>query len=125
MGICRRNVSHRRVRLASSHVSVRWTSCGRSIRRASGSWDHGAHLHAHLSEYGNDDLDVADNRSAIAAHQLQRLVSADDYVWTRAREQRLDLPKRSSWRAKIGRARPPGAPATGFRRRNLLWPAVA
>src|SRR5207249_2355975 len=93
MGICRRNVSHWRLRLASPDMYLCRIFCKRSVRPASGYWNYDAHLHTYFSKHGDDDRDVANHRRAPAIDQLQRLVCADDHVWTRAREQRLDPPK--------------------------------
>jgi len=94
MGICRRDVSHRSVCSAIVNLSLRRVCCGRSIGLTTGCWNYSAHLHAYLSEYGNDDLNATDYGRAAAVDQLQRLVCADDHVWTRTREQRLGPPKR-------------------------------
>ncbi len=95
MGIYRGNVSHRCIRRAPSDVSLRRFFCRRSIRSASGCWDQYARFHTYFPKYGNDDRDVANHRRATAIDQLQRLLCANDYVWTRAREQRLGPPKSS------------------------------
>ena len=86
---------HRRVCSAIVNLSLRRVCCGRSIGLTAGRWNYSTHLHAYLSEYGNDDLDAADYGRAAAVDQLQRVVCADDHVWTRTREQRLGPPKRS------------------------------
>src|SRR5438034_1517757 len=94
VGICRRDVSHRRVFPATVNLSLRRICCGRSIGLTPGHWSYCAHLHPYLSEYGYDDLDAANHGRAAAVDQLQRLIRADDHVWTRTCEQRLGPPTR-------------------------------
>ena len=64
-------------------------------RSASGHRDHGTYLHAHLPKHRNDDRDAANYRCAVAINQLQRFLRANDYVWPRIGEQRVDSSKPS------------------------------
>ena len=95
MGICRRDPSDRRIRLAPDDVFVRRLFRRGPARSASGHRDHGTYLHAHLPKHRNDDRDAANYRCAVAINQLQRFLRADDHVWPRVGEQRVDSSKPS------------------------------
>src|SRR4029453_653445 len=101
MGIYRRNVTARRVCVASADMSFRSFFCRRSTGLAPGSWNDRAHFHPYLPEYGDDDRAITDHWRTVAIDQLQRLVCADDNFWTRACEQRLDPPARSRLRKLV------------------------
>ncbi len=80
MGIYRRNSPHRRVCLAPDDVSFRRLFRRRPIGSSSRHRRHRAYLHPHLSKHGDDNLNAANHRRAIAIDQLQRLVRAGDHV---------------------------------------------
>src|SRR5262245_46588735 len=95
MGIYWRNVSYWWVRFAPDDLSLCRFFRRRSIGSAFSCRDHCAHLHAYLSKHGDDDCSAPHHRCTIAINQLQRLVCANDHVWPRAGEQRLDSPENS------------------------------
>ena len=81
MGICRRNVSHRGVRIALINVSIHhpFSPVINSVLLLVVGITE-LNFHAHFPKHGNDHFNVADHRCAAATHQLQRFVRVDDHV---------------------------------------------
>src|SRR5438874_8873994 len=95
MGVCRRNVPHRRVCAAPVDLSLCRVFCRRPTWFASRHRNHRAHLHPHFPKRRDDYFDVANYRRAVAADQLQRFLRPHDHVRAWCGEQRLDSSARS------------------------------
>jgi len=111
MGICRRDPSDRRIALLLMTCLFVAFFAGDQLGLLLVIGITGTYLHAHLPKHRNDDRDAANYRCAVAINQLQRFLRADDHVWPRVGEQRVDSSKPSGVIGPAGCAT--GQPITG------------